>query len=271
MKVIPFVPNGSNVISSQPIKIISTSNSPISSKPGIPAQPKYHTVVAQPTGPIKKNGTASGEVRLQKVEKIEHIENNEENTKNNYVSIAGGQSVVDTSPVGTGQPVGSAAPLQLYDKNSLINTEVPREALLKLTLERNDSPDAFHPYFSSPEKVIEYIQRIGNPCEYPYVTIPGKATVPRTVRRTVPDDGRLVRGSARKILLDIQKCIDACRRNKIFYGDELVQVKTFNHVSGMKRYGSMESNPHECKICTALNCHRSVHKILRRVNLPQHH
>ena len=69
-----------------------------------------------------------------------------------------------------------------------------------------------------------------------------------------------------KILLDIQKCIDACRRNKIFYGDELVQVKTFNHVSGMKRYGSMESNPHECKICTALNCNRSVHKMNHRVN-----
>lgn len=197
MKVIPFVPNGSNVISSQPIKLISTSNSPISSKSpisGIPAQPKYHTVVAQPTGPIKKNGTASGEVKLQKVEKIEHIENNEENTKNNYVSIAGGQTAVGTSPVGTGQPVGSAAPLQLYDKNSLINTEVPREALLKLTLERDDSPDAFHPYFSSPEKVIEYIQRIGNPCEYPYVTIPGKVTIPRTRRRPSPDDGRLVRG-----------------------------------------------------------------------------
>ena len=64
------------------------------------------------------------------------------------------------------------------------------------------------------------------------------------------------------LFLDIQKCIDACRRNKIFYGDELVQVKTFNHVSGMKRYGSMESNPHECKICTALNCNRHVHKIL---------
>ena len=189
MKVIPFVPNGSNVISSQPIKLISTSNSPISSKSpisGIPAQPKYHTVVAQPTGPIKKNGTASGEVKLQKVEKIEHIENNEENTKNNYVSIAGGQTAVGTSPVGTGQPVGSAAPLQLYDKNSLINTEVPREALLKLTLERDDSPDAFHPYFSSPEKVIEYIQRIGNPCEYPYVTIPGKITVPKGPSRTVP-------------------------------------------------------------------------------------
>ena len=71
----------------------------------------------------------------------------------------------------------------------------------------------------------------------------------------------------RKILLDIQKCIDACRRNKIFYGDELVQVKTFNHVSGMKRYGSMESNPHECKICTALNCQRSVHKMPQRANI----
>ena len=271
MKVIPFVPNGSNVISSQPIKLISTANSPISSKSGIPAQPKYHTVVAQPTGPIKKNGTASGEgVKLQKVEKIEHIENNEENTKNNYVSIAGGQSA--GGQVGTGQPVGSAAPLQLYDKNSLMNTEVPREALLKLTLERDDSPDAFHPFFSSPEKVIEYIQRIGNPCEYPYVTIPGKFTFPwnRSRPSTVPSNGPL-EGSARKILLDIQKCIDACRRNKIFYGDELVQVKTFNHVSGMKRYGSMESNPHECKICTALNCNRSVHKIFHRVNLPLHH
>ena len=179
MKVIPFnVPNGSNVISSQPIKLIS-------SKPvGIPAQPKYHTVVAQPTngsnGPIKKNVTASGEqtIKLQKIEKIEHIENNEENT--NYVSIAGGTTQRESAAVtGTGaQPVGSAAPLQLYDKNSLINTEVPREALLKLTLERDDSPDAFHPYFSSPEKVIEYIQRIGNPCEYPYVTIPGKVTIP---------------------------------------------------------------------------------------------
>ena len=68
--------------------------------------------------------------------------------------------------------------LQLYDKNSLINTEVPRETFLKLTLERDDSPEAFHPYFSSPEKVIEYIQRIGNPCEYPYVTISDKVIVP---------------------------------------------------------------------------------------------
>ena len=178
MKLInTFVPNGSNVISSQPIILKSTANSTISSK-GIPAQPKYHTVVAQPTGPTLKkvvNSTATpgGELHT-KVEKIEHIENNEENT--NYVSIAGGTTQRESAAVtGTGaQPVGSAAPLQLYDKNSLINTEVPREALLKLTLERDDSPDAFHPYFSSPEKVIEYIQRIGNPCEYPYVTIPGK-------------------------------------------------------------------------------------------------
>ena len=172
MKLInTFVPNGSNVISSQPIILKSTANSPISSK-GIPAQPKYHTVVAQPTGPIKKiNPTATsgatpvGEIK-SKVEKIEHIENNEENTKNNYVSIAGGAT--------SGQSVGPTASLQLYDKNALMNTEVPREALLKLTLERDDSPEAFHPYFASPEKVIEYIQRIGNPCEYPYVTIPGE-------------------------------------------------------------------------------------------------
>ena len=247
MKLInTFVPNGSNVISSQPIILKSTANSPISSK-GIPAQPKYHTVVAQSNGPLLKKvistATPGGELQT-KVEKIEHIENNEENTKNtNHVStIAGG--------VSGGQPVGSAAPLQLYDKSSaLMNTEVPREALLKLTLERDDSPEAFHPYFASPEKVIEYIQRIGNPCEYPYVTIPGTfVKEPWTV--------------CVSLFLDIQKCIDACRRNKIFYGDELVQVKTFNHVSGMKRYGSMESNPHECKICTALNCNRPVHKIL---------
>ena len=206
MKVIPFVPNGSNVISSQPIKLISTANSPISSKSGIPAQPKYHTVVAQPTGPIKKNGTASVEgVKLQKVEKIEHIENNEENTKNNYVSIAGGQS--GGQPVGTGgQPVGSAAPLQLYDKNSLMNTEVPREALLKLTLERDDSPDAFHPYFSSPEKVIEYIQRIGNPCEYPYVTIPGKLAASMTVHGRAPSTSNgPLEGSALEIFIRYSK------------------------------------------------------------------